>query len=232
MFDVLLVKIQPFDRSPKDFEYFTDKTEVFKIPVLNGVPLQFQFSKEFYFAPNIPLGRKPFTFYEKATEINKELGVNYGGQVVAIDKYPYCRYENGVKIDEEQKSANSQYRIARYEIECQSEDFDYSTIILLIPGREPIVLSTLKLAFSDKHGYYSSFIVFEKETVLSVKALFGEVIVINLKHCQNESALEPDRSDLRYAMSFEKVSAPAVVLQKLFETKLQLEGKPHEETNE
>ena len=218
MLDVLLVKIQPIDRSPKDTKYFNEETVDFKIPVLNGTPLQFQFSKEFYYSPNIPIGRKPSHFLEKASEIDKELGVNFGGQVVAIDKYPYCQFENGVKIDEEQKYANSQYVIPRYEIECQSEDSDYSTVILLIPGREPTVLSTLKFAFSDKRGYYSSFIVFGKETVLSVKSLFGEVIGIPLEHCSNESALELNRPTLHYAMSFEKVSLPAVILQKLLDT--------------
>ena len=232
MLDVLLVRIQPTDRSPEDFEYFSEETVDFKIPVFNGDPLQFQFSKEYYFAPNTPSGYKPTTFYQKAKEIDTELGVDYGGEVVAIDKYPYCQFENGVKIDEEQESANSRYVISRYEIECQSEDFDYSVVVLLIPGQEPIVLSTLKIAFCNKNGFYSPFIFFKKENVLSVKSLFGEVIGINLEHCSNESALQPDRSDLRYAMSFEKVSLPSVILQKLLETKLQSESEPQEETNE
>ena len=232
MLDVLLVKIQPTDRSPEDFEYFSEETVDFKIPVLNGTPLQFQFSKKVYFFPNILPGRKPLTFPQKAKEINTKLGVSYGGEVVAIDKYPYCQFKNGVKIDEEQESANSRYVISRYEIECQSEDFDYSVVVLLIPGREPIVLSTLKIAFCNKNGFYSPFIFFKKENVLSVKSLFGEVIGINLEHCSNERALEPDHSDLRYAMSFEKVSLPAVILQKLLESKPQLESEPHEETNE
>ena len=217
MLDVLLVRIQPIDRSLDDFEYFSEKTVDFTIPVLNGSLLQFQFSKEFYFAPNVGSRYTPSVFREKAKEIDKELGVNYGGHVVAIDKYPYSQFVNGVKKDEEQMAT-----IARYEIECQSENFDYSTVILMIPGAEPTVLSSLKIAFSDKYGFSSSsFIVFEKETVLSVKSLFGEVIGITLQHCQNESALEPNHIVLRYAMSFEKVSLPAVILQKLLETKPQ-----------
>ena len=78
--------------------------------------------------------------------------------------------------------------VSRYVIECQSEDFDYSVVVLLIPGREPTVLSTLKIASSDKRGFCSSFIGFEKETVLSVKSPFGEVIrhYSDLKiHCAN-----------------------------------------------
>ena len=226
MLKVLLVRIQPTDRRLDDLEYFDEETVDFKIPVLNGDPLQFKFSKEYYFSPNVRRGYKSI-FDEKAQEIDKEFGANYRGHVVAIDKYPYCLFEKGVKIGEKQEST-----ISRYVIECQSEDFDYNVVVLLIPGREPIVLSTLKIASSDKRGFCSSFIVFEKKTVLSVKSPFGEVIGIPLEHCSNESELQPDRSDLRYAMSFEKVSLPAVILQKLLETKPQPESEPQEEANE
>ena len=226
MLDVLLVRIQPTDRLPKDIDYFDEETVDFKIPVLNGNSLHFKFSKEYYFCPNVPREYKSI-FDKKAQEIDKEFGVNDQGHVVAIDKYPYCLFEKGVKIGEQQESI-----VSRYVIECQSKDFDYGVVVLLIPGREPIVLSTLKFAFSKKRGFYSPFILFEKKTVLSVKSLFGEVIGINLEHCSNESALQPDHSDLRYAMSFEKVSLPAVVLQKLLETKPQSESEPLKETNE
>ena len=57
---------------------------------------------------------------------------------------------------------------------------------------------------------------------------FGETIGFALERC-NEHALEPNHIVLRYAMSFEKVSLPAVVLQKLLETKPQSESEPHEE---
>ena len=56
-------------------------------------------------------------------------------------------------------------------------------------------------------------------------------IGIPLEHC-NESALDPAHVGLRYAISFEKVSMPAVVLQKLLETKPQSESEPHGETDE
>ena len=226
MLDVLLVRIQPTDRRLDDLEYFTEETVDFEISVLNGDPLQFRFSKEYYFSPNVRRGYKSI-FDEKAKEIDKVLGVNYRGHVVAIDKYPYCLFEKGVKISEQQEST-----ISRYEIVCQSEDFDYGVVVLLIPGREPTILSTLKIASSDKRGFSPSFIGFKKETVLSVKSPFGEVIGIPLEHCQNKSALEPNHVELHYAMSFEKVSLPAVILQKLLETKPQPESEPHEETNE
>lgn len=225
MIDVLLVRIQPTDRRFDDFEYFDEETVDFKIPVLNGDPLHFKFSKEYYFCPNVRRERKSI-FDEKAQKIDEEFGANYQGHVVAIDKYPYYLFEKGVKICEKQNSI-----ISRYVIECQSEDFDYNVVVLLIPGREPTVLSNLTIAFSDKHGFCSSFIVFEKKTVLSVKSPFGEVVGIPLEHCSNERALQPNHPDLRYAMSFEKVSLPAVVLQKLLETKPQAESEPHGETH-
>lgn len=176
MLDVLLVRIQPTDRTPKDIEYFSDKTIDFEISVLKGDPLQFRFSKEYYFALNVPLGYKPTTFYEKSKKIDEELEVNYGGHVVAIDKYPYCQFENGVKIDKERKSANSQYAIARYELECQSQHSDYDSIILLIPDLEPTVLSTLKFACNLLRGYSPSFIAFEQTVILSLTSPLGEVI--------------------------------------------------------
>lgn len=232
MLDVLLVRIQPTDRSLKDIEYFSEKDVDFKISVLNGAPLQFKFSKEFYFPPNIPLGNKPTTFYEKTTEIDKELGVDDRGHVVAIDKYPFSQFEDGVKEHKEQDSHISRSDcFSRYEIECQSENFDYNPIILLVPGQEPTILSALKIACSDERGFCSSFITFKKESVLSVKSPFGEVIGIALKH-HARSALKPNHSGLYYTMSFEKVSLPAVLLQKLLETKPQEESEPHEETNE
>ena len=152
--------------------------------------------------------------------------------MVAIDKYPYSQFEDGVKVHEEQDSNISRYDCySRYEVECHSENFDYNSVVLLISGLEPIVLSTLKIACSGERGFRSSFIAFKKETVLSLRLPFGEVIGIALEH-HNGSVLKPNNSGLSYTMSFEKVSLPAVVLQKLLETKPQSESEPHEETHE
>ena len=235
MLDVLLVRIQPTDvlhsSMPEDFEYFNEKTLDFKISVLNGAPLQFKASKKYYFDPKNSNARESI-LDEKTKEIDKELGVSHRGIVVAIDKYPYSQFEDGVKIHEEQDSNRSRYdSFSRYEIECQSENFDYHSIILLVPGREPTILSTLKFACSDERGFRSSVIVFKKEAVLSLRSAFGEVISIALQH-HNKSALKPDHAGLCYTMSFEKVSLPAVILQKLLETKPQSESEPHEETHE
>ena len=231
MLDVLLVRIQPTDRSPEDIEYFGEETIDFDISVSNGNPLQLKASKKYYFNPQSRRGYKS-AFYEKVQEVKKELGLSYGGGVVAIDKYPFSQFGDGVKEYEEQDSNISRHDcFSRYEIECQSENFDYNPIILLVPGQEPTILSTLKFACSDERGFCSSSIVFKKEAVLSLRSLFGEVIGIPLEHC-NKDALKPDLAGLCYTMSFEKVSLPAVILQKLLETKPQSEGESHEDTHE
>ena len=93
-------------------------------------------------------------------------------------------------------------------------------MILLVPDLEPIILSDLNFACYEASGLCSRFINFKKEAVLSFKSPFGEVIGIALQH-RNTSALYPDSNSLSYTMSFEKVSLPAVVLQKLLETKPQ-----------
>ena len=235
MLDVLLVKIQPTDllhgQLPKGYNHFSNNESLdFEVSVLNGETLQFKSSKRCYFHPKNFSGHRSI-IHEKVEELDKELGVIYGGDVVAIDKYPYSQFEDGVKIYDEQKDSNRHYHFSRYEIECCSENFDYNSIILLIPGREPILLSTLKIACSDERGFCPSFIVFKKEAVLSLRSPFGEVIGIALEHC-NKEALKPDHTELCYTMSFEKVSLPAVVLQKLLETKPQSESEPNETAHE
>ena len=227
MLDVLLVKIQPTDavdyNRPDDFEFFNDKTLDFNISVLNGEPLQFKASKEYYLGPKI-LGAP---FDQKVNAINEELGVKYGGEVVANEKYPRSQFVGGVEIDDPENWSGR----TSYKIDCQSGTSDYHSIILLASGIEPIILSDLNFACYEDQGFCSSFITFNKEAVLSLKSPFGEVIGIALKHC-NKSALEPDHKALCYTMSFEKVSLPAVVLQKLLETKPQSKSEPHGETNE
>ena len=222
MLDVLLVRIQPTDKTLEKLKYFPDNNEPlsFDISVSNGNPLQLKASKKYYFDPKSHRGYKS-AFYEKAQEVKKELGLSYRGDVVAIDKYPFSQFGDGVKEYEEQGSNISRHDcVSRYEIECQSENFDYNPIILLVPGQEPTILSTLKFACSDERGFCSSSIVFKKEAVLSLRSLFGEVIGIPLEHC-NKDALKPHHAGLCYTMSFEKVSLPAVILQKLLETKPQ-----------
>lgn len=216
MLDVLLVRIQPtdllHDQRPKDYESFPNEDPLdFEVSVSNGDPLQLTVSKEYYVGSN--------TFHEKDISITEELGTSYAGYVVGIDRYPGSQFRRGVRVDEKRSSG-----ICRYEVKCCSTDFAYDSVILLIPNQEPVILANLNFAYggASPKGYCSSFILFEKNVVLSVKSPFGEVIGIALKH-YNESALEPDSKTLGYAMSFEKVSLPAVTLQKLLGTKPQPE---------
>ena len=224
MLDVLLVRIQPTDvvpfNRPDDFEFFSSKDSPdFEVCVSNGEKLKFTVSKARYSGSDI--------FYQKDKEIRESLNIKYGAYAIAIDKYPASQFKGGAKREDTRNSG-----VERHEIECCSEDFPYDSVVLLVPDLEPIILSDLNFACypASGSGSCSRFISFEKEAVLSFKSPFGEVIGIALQH-HNKSALYPDSNALSYTMSFEKVSLPAVVLQKLLETKPQPEGEPHEETN-
>ena len=222
MLDVLLVRIQPTDvldhQRPKDFGFFSEEKPLeFDVSVSNGDSLKFKASKKYY--------RGSDFFYERGKEIGEELNISNGSYVVAIDKYPISQFRHGAKTVEYQDS-----EICRHEVECNSS-LTYDLVILLVPDSEPIILSNLNFACCRPKGYCSSFIAFDKEDVLSMKSPFGEVIGIALQH-QNKSALRPNRSNLSYTISFAKVSLPAVILQKLLETKPQPESEPQEGTNE
>lgn len=217
MLDVLLVRIQPTDVTthPNDFEFFSSKDSPdFEVCVSNGEKLQFTVSDAYYVGSN--------TFYYKDNEIRENLNIDCGGHAIAIDKYPASQFRGGAKREDSRNSG-----VARHEIECCSEDFPYDSVVLLIPDLEPIILSDLNFACYIASGSCSRFISFEKDAILSFKSPFGEVIGIALQH-HNKTALHPDSNFLSYTMSFEKVSLPAVVLQKLLETKPQLENQPHQ----
>lgn len=216
MINILLVKIQPMDRDPNLHIFNDEKENKFQISVLNGDPLQFTASKKDYEG----------TIDAKSDEISKSLNVKDKGYVVAIDRYPSSQFNNGVY-----KPGSSCSKFPRYEIECLPKNFCYDTIILLAHSFEPIVLSTLKFACHEIRGFHCDFIAIEKDAVLSVKSPFGEFIGIPLEHC-NEGALKPDHPKLFYTMRFEKVSLPAVILQKFLETKLQKVSEQQEEIEE
>ena len=223
MLDVLLVRIQPRDKDIADLNPFPDagdNDKNFKVPVINNndKSLQFTVSRVSYSDPQI--------LKEKISEIDKELGLKHGGHVIAIDRYPSTHFQNGAK-----KVDHTDTSLYRYEVKCTSEDFKYDSMILLSPNSEPIVLSNLDFACYCPKGFCASLIAFLNDSAISVTSKFGETIGVPLKtHC--EDALEPNHSNLLYTMSFEKVSMPAVILQKLLETKPQSESEPHEETNE
>ena len=223
MLNVLLVKIQPNDvisyNRPDDFEFFSSKDSPdFEVCVSNGEKLRFTVSEARYSGSD--------TFYQKRTEIHERLNIKYGGHAIAIDKYPDSQFRGGAKREDLRNSG-----VERHEIKCCSKDFPYDPVVLLVPDLEPIILSDLNFACYEASGSCPRFINFKKEAVLSFKSPFGEVIGIALQH-HNKNALFPDSNFLSYTMSFEKVSLPAVVLQKLLETKPQSEGELLEETSE
>ena len=208
MLDVLLVRIQPTDVTTytDDFEFFSGKDSLdFEVCVSNGEKLQFTVSEACYSGSN--------TFYQKDKEIRESLNIEYPAHAIAIDKYPDSQFRGGAKREDPRNSG-----VARHEIVCCSEDFSYDSVVLLVPDLEPIILSDLNFGCYTASGSCSRFISFEKEAVLSFKSPFGEVIGIALQH-HNKRALHPDSNFLSYTMSFEKVSLPAVILQKLLETK-------------
>ena len=221
MLDVLLVRIQPTDRTLEGLKYFPDNNEEpqsFEMPVFNGNPLQFRAERKYYEGSE--------SFSEKVTAINKDLGVAYGGHAVAIDKYPLTRFKEGTGLPEHSGGSH-------YDFEADFENSDCDCLVLSVPGLQPIPLSNLRFSCDGvgADGFCPDAIVFKKEAVLSVTLPFGEIKGIALKHC-SRSALNPNARNLQYTMSFEKVSLPAVVLQKLFEAKPQSESEPHGETNE
>ena len=122
---------------------------------------------------------------------------------------------------------------SNYDFEADFENSGCDCLVLSVPGLQPIPLSNLRFSCDGigANGFCPDVIVFRKEAVLSVTLPFGEVKGIALTHC-GESALNPNAPTLRYTMSFEKVSLPAVVLQKILETKPQLESEPHVENTE
>ncbi len=203
MLNVLLVRIQPMDITYNlNLNRFPDEDKFnFDISVMNGDTLQFSVSKVYY------RGSAPFN--EKIEEIHRHLGIDYGGHVVAIDKYPASQFRRGAV-------ASDSTGISRYELESQSENLGYDAIVLLPPVFNPVVLSSLNFAYGGDlpKGFSSSLIALPRESVLSVISLFGEVRGIPLKLC-NKSALESESYNLFYAMSFESVSVHPIFLQKL-----------------
>ena len=223
MLNVLLVRIRPTDvlnyNKPDDFEFFSSENpQDFEVCVSNGKKLQFTQSPVYYVGSDL--------FSQKDNEMRESLDITYGAHTIVIDKYPGSQFIDGAKRGETGSSG-----IVRYEVEYRSEDFPYDSVILLVPDSEPIIIADLNFAYYKVTGSCSRFILLEKDAVLSFKSPFGEVIGISLKH-SDKSALNPDSQFLSHTMSFEKVSLPAVILQKLLESKPQEESEPHEETHE
>ena len=207
MLDVLLVRIQPTDQTLEEFKSFPDSTKEplsFEMTVFNGNPLQFRTDRKHY--------KGSECFSEKVKAINKDLSVSYGGHAVAIDKYPLTRFKEGAGLPEHSGGSH-------YDFEADFENSGCDCLVLSVPGLPPIPLSKLRFSCDGvgAKGFCPDSIVFKTEAVLSVTLPFGEIKGIALIHCR-ESALDPDSSSLSYTMSFEKVSLPPVILQKLLDT--------------
>ena len=203
MLNVLLVRIQPTDKILEKFKSFPDSTKEplsFEISVFNGNPLQFRTDRKHY--------KGSESFSEKVKAINKDLDVSYGGHAVAIDKYPLTRFKEGTGLPEHSDGSH-------YDFEADCENSGCDCFVLAVPGLQPIPLSNLRFSCDSvgADGFCPDAISFKKEAVLSVTLPFGETKGIALTHC-SKSALNPNARNLRYTMSFEKVSLPAVILQK------------------
>lgn len=206
MSDILLVQIQQTDHRPKS-EYFEIRDESvesqdFSISVLNGDSLQLRASDVRYTASSF--------LKNKITTIGEELGIDYGGAVVAIDKYPRERFGGGAQKINNQNYSRYNNLLRRYEIECLPENWKYDSVILLAPGSDTIVLSTLKFGCYGLEGFSSSSIVFTDRLVLSVKSLLGEVNGISLTNQDVE--VQSRHGVLYHQMSFERISLQSVLL--------------------
>ena len=148
-------------------------------------------------------------FNDKVEDINKSLGIENGGQVVAVDKYPRERDPYGVE-------KTDWSGIERYTTEFSVDVSSYELIILLCPNYERIVLAELNFAYKG-NAYIiatSGLLVFENKTVLSVKTFWGEFRSIPLQK-YNKLALDPNSPNEYYALRFENKHIPEAVLNKL-----------------
>ena len=164
MINVLLVKIQPTDRRLEELKYFPSNKEPqpFEMSVFNGNPLQFRAERKYYEGSEF--------FNEKVKAINKELGVDYGGHVVAIDKYPKTQFIEGASLIESSG-------MSHYDFEANFENSDCDCVVLSVAGLKPIPLANLRFR-CDGIGaecFCPDAIVFKKEAVLSVTLPFGEI---------------------------------------------------------
>ena len=151
MLDVLLVRIQPTDKTFGELKYFSDNHEPlsFEMNVFNGNPLRFSAGRKQY--------RGSESFNEKVKAINKDLGVDYGGHAVAIDKYPLTRFKEGAGLIEYSG-------MSHYDCEADFENSGCDCLILSVPGLQPIPLSKLRFSCDSvgADGFCPDAIVFRK----------------------------------------------------------------------
>lgn len=128
--NVLLVKLEPFDYRGSDIVGLTDDND-YDVLVFEERE-SFSISREYYVGSEL--------FNAKVEEINKSLGIEYGGQVVGIDRFPIERDPYGV--DKADWSG-----IERYTTKFSVDVSSYELIILLCPNYERIVLAELNFGY-------------------------------------------------------------------------------------
>ena len=199
MLNVLLVKLEPLHYRGEDSKSLVpDKKYTIQV---SGDSAALSVAKKYYEGSE--------EFNKKEDEINKLFGIEYGGKVVVIDKYPIQSYPKGAKIISESSG------IERYIAEFSGNVLSSDLIILLCPDFERIVLADFNFAYKgDAFINTLGQIVFSNKAVLSVKTFWGEFRGIALQK-YNNLALEPENPNEYYAMRFEKRKFSDAVLSKL-----------------
>ncbi len=199
MLNVLLVKLEPIFYRGSDLVGLGEDNYYDVLVFKDREP--FSISRKYYNGSE--------AFNTKVDEINKSLGIENGGKVVAIDRYPKERDPNGAEKTD--WSGNERY-ITEFTVDVSS----YDLILLLCPDYERIVLAELNFAYKG-YAYIiasSGLLVFENKAVLSVKTFWGEFRGIALE-TYNKLALEPNNPNDYYALRFEEKQIPDVVLNQL-----------------
>lgn len=200
MLNLLLVKLEPIYYRGSDLVGLAEDNYYDVLVFEEREP--FSICREYY--------KGGEAFNAKVDEINKSLGIEYGGQVVAVDRYPKERDPNGAE-------KTDWSGIERYITEFSVDVSSYDLILLLCPDYVRIVLAELNFAYKGCAYIIatSGLLVFENKAVLSVKTFGGEFRGIALQ-TYNELALDPKTPNEYYALRFEKKLIPDGVLNELF----------------
>ena len=202
MLDVLLLKIDPLvSVADQNAEYLKDDSEV-TINVSPTASIVYTVKQKSY------LGSEYYN--ERVGEIQDQLDINFGGDAIAIDKYPKTRYVDGVEPTDKYSG------IKRYELEGISKDPKFDVAILICPDFKTVVLANLNFAYYGDAQSSEDQLVFSHQSVLSFKTLFGQVHGVALYPYKN-LALNPDYPSQYYSMTFEKIRCPDVVLKYMLE---------------
>ncbi len=208
MLNVLLIKLEAHRYISDDFVGVVADNEYDVLFTEKRVPLLV--NQEYY------TGSEEFN--KKEDEINKLLGIEHSGYVVAIDKYTIDSYPKGAK-------KTDWSGISRYMTDFSVDVLSYDLIILLCPDFERIVLSKLDFAYKG-NAYISGvdgLLIFDNRSVLSLKTFWGAFRGIALQE-YNKLAVDPNKPNECYALRFEERQIPEVVLNKLCSQQMEVGG--------